>query len=330
VRQAAESIPAPTPSFATHRFRWHGSGGGLFSLYAIMFLLSMVTVSIYSFWGRTNIRRYIARETELDGDRFDYHGAGKELLIGWLKAMGLFVFLIVLSGLLMVVLGDETGQVIASLLVYSAFLLVLPLAMVGAWRYRFSRTSYRGIRFTFRGKTGEFVRMYVAGVLLSMITLSLYAPIFQNNIRKFLCANTYYGTARFGYDGTGSAMFGKWVVALLLAIPTLGISLVWFWVERFRYYWNHTTFQGARFKADAGARGMVWLYVSNILIIICTLFIGYAWTQARTLRYMLSHLTLEGALSYEQIRQQAIDAGAMGEGFSPWLDSSGIDIGIGL
>jgi hypothetical protein len=45
---------------------------------------------------------------------------------------------------------------------------------------------------------------------------------------------------------------------------------------------------------------------------------------------MLSHLTLEGALSYEQIRQQTIDAGAMGEGFSPWLDSSGIDIGIGL
>lgn len=324
------AAPSGIPVFSSRHFRWHGTGGGLLSLYIIMFLLSMVTVSIYSFWGRTNIRRYIARETEMDGERFDYHGTGKELLIGWMKAMALFAVLIVIAGALVVVMGEEKGQVAASLLIYAAFLFVVPLAMVGAWRYRFSRSSYRGIRFSFRGKAGEFVKIYVAGMLLTVVTLSLYAPVFQNNIRRFLCDNTYYGTARFAYDGAGGALFGKWCLALLLAIPTLGISLVWYWVERFRYYWNHTTFQGARFRAEVPVAGMVWLYVSNLLITIFTLFIGYTWTQARTLRYMLRHLTLDGSLSYEMIRQQALEAGAMGEGFGPWLESSGIDMGIGL
>lgn len=326
--------PAPTPAapavHATHRFAFRGTGGGLFSLYAVMFLLSLVTLSIYSFWGRTNIRRYIARETELDGERFDYHGRGMELLIGWLKAMGLFLFLVVSIGLGSVAIGESEVQIVSSVLLYTAFLFLIPLAMVGAWRYRFSRTSYRGLRFSFRGQFGKFVKIYAAGAILSFLTLFLYSPFWQNNIRRFLCDNTYYGSARFGYDGAGGALFGRWAICWLLAIPTLGLSLLWFWVERFRFYWNHTTFQGARIRVDVHTPGMVWLYVSNFLINILTLLLAYPWTQARMLRYVLDRMTLEGAISYDQIRQEALAAGAMGEGFGPWLESSGIDSGIGL
>ncbi len=323
----AASLPVES---GTRRFRFHGTGGRFFTLYAVMILLSMVTASIYSFWGRTNIRRYIARETELDGERFDYHGTGLELLLGWLKAMGLLLALLLVVGIATVTLDEMAGQVAGTLLIYAAFLFLMPLAMVGAWRYRFSRTSYRGLRFSFRGKPAEFVRVYVAGALLSFLTLFLYTPIWQNNIRRFLCENTYYGSARFGYDGSGSALFGRWAVCWLLAVPTLGVSLVWFWVERFRFFWNHTTFQGARLRVDIHTPGMVWLYVSNFLLNIFTLFLAYPWTQVRLLRYVLEKMTLDGAVSYERIRQEALAAGAMGEGFGPWLESSGIDSGIGL
>lgn len=315
---------------ATRRFRFHGSGGALFVLYALMIGLSMVTVSLYSLWGRTNIRRYIARETELDGERFDYHGTGLELLVGWIKAMAIVLTFLITIGIITVSMNDTKAQIVSGILVYSGLLVGMPLAMVGAWRYRFSRTSYRGLRFSFRGKPVDFLKLFVRGGLLTFLTLFLYTPIWQNNIRRFLCENTWYGNAKFSYDGNGAALFGRWAVCWLLAIPTLGLSLVWFWVERFRFYWNHTAFQGARMHADVHTPGMVWLYVSNVLINLCTFFLAYPFTQARILRYMLSRMSLRGEVNYDQIRQEAINAGATGEGFAPWLDSTGIDSGLGL
>jgi hypothetical protein len=55
-------------------------------------LLSILTLGVYSFWGRTEVRKYVWSQSEFEGDRFAYHGTGGELLRGWLKAI-LFVFL---------------------------------------------------------------------------------------------------------------------------------------------------------------------------------------------------------------------------------------------
>ena len=58
-------------------------------------LLTIVTLGIYRFWAKTRIRRYLWSQTEFLGDRFEYTGTGKELLIGFLIV---FAFLIVMPG----------------------------------------------------------------------------------------------------------------------------------------------------------------------------------------------------------------------------------------
>jgi uncharacterized membrane protein YjgN (DUF898 family) len=44
-------MPAPS----RHRLSFHGTGGALFGIHIVTLLLSLVTLGIYSFWGRTKV-----------------------------------------------------------------------------------------------------------------------------------------------------------------------------------------------------------------------------------------------------------------------------------
>src|SRR5437867_6578903 len=88
-------------------------------------------------------------------------------------------------------------RLFTSLLVF----MFVPIAMVGARRYRLSRTSWRGIRFSFRGRARAFVRVFVLGSLLSALTLTLYYPFFQVRQQAFMVSNSRFGRRPFRFDG---------------------------------------------------------------------------------------------------------------------------------
>ena len=81
------SAPKATEGPNVHRLSFHGSGGSLFGIQIVNLFLTLVTLGIYSFWGRVKVRKYMMSQSDFEGDRFAYHGTGKELLIGWLKAI---------------------------------------------------------------------------------------------------------------------------------------------------------------------------------------------------------------------------------------------------
>ena len=57
-------------------------------------------------------------------------------------------------------------------------LILVPLALVGARRYRLSRMSWRGIRFSFRGPASDFVKLFVLGTFLTSLT---FGPITRSS-----------------------------------------------------------------------------------------------------------------------------------------------------
>src|SRR5215471_14672701 len=68
---------------------WLVYDGKLAELYRIFvptLLLSIVTLGIYRFWGKTRIRRYLWAHTSFQGDRFVYADTGGELFRGFLFA----------------------------------------------------------------------------------------------------------------------------------------------------------------------------------------------------------------------------------------------------
>jgi uncharacterized membrane protein YjgN (DUF898 family) len=314
---------------ARTRLLFHGTGGSLFGIHVVNVLLTLVTFGVYYFWAKTRVRVYLMSQTELEGSRFAWHGNGRELFWGFLKACGVFgvptVLLIAIRDLL-----DVPGELkyLAGILVPLVFVVVLPLAMVGARRYRLSRISWRGIRFSFRGRAGDFVKLFILGSLLSSLTFGLYYPIFEVRRHQFMTEHSWFGNRRFRFDGRGIDMFWPFLVTVLLALPTFGLVLLWYLARKRRYLWDHTLAGEARFHCSVTAVGLFLLYAGNLLLLVLTLGLAWPWAKVRSVRFLLRHLWIEGPLHLDEIQQDARAGSATGEGLAGFFSAgTGFDFG---
>ena len=317
--------PAPLP-VRTLTFRCEAQGFPLLVLCLKTLLLSILTLGIYSFWGRTEIKRYLHHETFAGEDRFAWHGTPRELLIGWLKGMAI---LIVFYGIFfaLTLTGSEWVRVGAVVFLYFGILGLVPLIIVGSQRYRLSRTSLRGIRFSSTARLGEFYKLYFKGIGLTLVTFGFYSPYFANNLYAYLTRNSKYGDENFAYDGKGGELLGSYIAAIFLLLPTLYTIMFWYLARQTRHFYNHTTFQQARFECTIRGRQILWLMFSNAFLIVITLGIYYPWAVIRAARLAARTVRLSGYFDLDKVRQR-IDsqATATGEEIGAVLD---VDADIG-
>ena len=325
---AVRLAPPPAAKEGTYRIAFRGSGGSLFGIYGITSLLTIVTLGVYSFWAKVKVRRYLFSETEFEGDRFAFHGTGMELFLGTLKAFGVFLLPIILLSVLPDLLGlPSVVGAVASFLVWLLFITFLPVATVGARRYRLSRTSWRGIRFSFRGGVWDFMKLFWTGGLLSSITLGLYYPFFETRQQAYFVENTRFGTQRFSFDGKGRDLFWGFFFAVPLLPFTLGLSGIWYLAKKRRYYWEHTHVGEASFRFPITWGKLLGLYTVNLLLLVPTFGLAWPWVVVRNARFTCEHLRLEGPLNLEAITQDALSASTTGEGLAGLLDT---DFGVGV
>lgn len=323
-------VVAPVASSGPARFEFSGDGGALAMMYLKTILLSFVTLGIYSFWGRTEIRRYLWSNVRFVGQPFSYHGTGKELFLGWLKFFGMF--LAVFGSIAVFSLyGDKEFAPFAALLFYVGLALLVPVAIHGALRYRYSRTAWQGRRFSYRGNLFELAKVFWLGALLTAITLSIYLPYFLNDLRKYIVNNSWYGTQRFEFTGGGRDLRWPYIKFLLLFFPTATLYRFWFQGEQTRYYWAKTKFGGTAFESSVSGGGLFFLTLTNGLLTAFTLGIAYPWAVCRQFRYTLENLRLS-SLPNIVADGTAIEAGdAFGDALGAALGTdAGIDAGFGL
>src|SRR5436309_870962 len=152
--------------------------------------------------------------------------------------------------------GEAPAEVRAALrnVLWLVGLLMVPVAMVGARRYRLSRMSWRGIRFSFRGRARQFVGIFVVGTILTSLTAGLYYPVFATQRQAFMVSHAYFGSRKFDFDGRGRDLMRPFLVMVLLFLPTLGLSWFRFSARRQRYFTDHTPFRATRFRPSAPGR----------------------------------------------------------------------------
>jgi len=309
------------------RLSFHGSGGTLFGIYLLNTILAIFTLGIYSFWGKTKVRSYLWSQTELEGDCFVYHGTGKELMSGFSKAMLVFgIPLTVLNMLPNFLEPKEMLEIGAQVLTYIIVLIFVPVAMVGARRYRLSRTSWRGIRFSFRGKIGDFMKIFLGGSLLTVLSLGFYYPFFAVRRQAFMMGNCYFGNRRFEFDGNGRGLLKPYLLALLLTLPTLGLSWFWFLAKKQRYFWRHTHLDAIQFQSTVTGGRLLALHLTNFLLLVVTLGVAWSWVIVRNIQFAFTYLTLEGMIDPAMIKQDAQAASATGDVLAGLMDA-GFDLG---
>jgi len=361
---AAASPPAwagPTatqpsaPSAGSRALSFHGTGRELCGIHVVCVFLTLVTLGVYYFWAKTRIRRYLYAATEIEHDRLAYHGTGRELLIGFLKALVIFILpIMALQWVPQLIGAAAVIQSVAGLLGSVLAGIFGAVAIVAARRYRLSRTSWRGIRFSFRADTKEFIQRFWTWAFLMGLTLGLYYPVFITRKYGYLTDRSYFGSARFSFDGDSKGLIkpflrtlGLGLVVLaafpfaaiaggisrplsLIVVPLAAGVFAWaiaaFLADKRRFFWNHTRLDGARFDCTVTAGGLLKLYLVNGLLLAVTLGLATPWVKVRNARYACTHLALAGPLDLAAIRQNAMDARATGEALSGLLGGD-LDLG---
>ena len=323
-------LPPPVPSqiaprSAEQNFDFSGKGSELFVVYLKGLLLTLVTLGIYSFWAKVDVRRYLFQKTHFFNRSFNYHATGKEKFIAFLKGL----LLIAIVGAMIYGLGYavyilsssvEMGMMTGYLLAFSIFLALKPAILVGKARYELSRTSWSNVRFRFNGNVRTCFSIFLKGVLLSIITLGLYVPWFLRNLHAFYVNHTQLGNQGFSYNGEGKELFLIYVKGVLLSMITLGIFSAWMHAELRRYHARHCSFQGHRFSSHLTGGDVLVTYLLSMLLIVCTFGIGIPWAINMWLSMEINCLQYLGVPDLEAI-QGDMDTGA--SAFSDGLAEAG-------
>jgi uncharacterized membrane protein YjgN (DUF898 family) len=313
---AAMARPASLPpggraSAATGATRVVATGDDLARLVWRGQLLTILTLGIYRFWYRTDLRRWYWRNTRIDGDSFEYRGTPKELFVGFLIALAVVVP-IYLGGAAatLFIAGDQLGNVTTAGLALLAL-----IAQYGAYRsrrFRLTRTVWRGLSFDQTGSPWRYAALSLAWGMATLVTLGLLLPLFRRAIEGMKIRNTAFGSAMGSFSaGAGRLMLlwtPVWLLLMLLLLGTLyffgaaammgpdrqaagsavlaglmllavglgvfGVAWPIYRAAEFRIFAAGTAIGPVTFSSDLGAASLYWIYIRFGLVLAALAMVG--------------------------------------------------------
>jgi uncharacterized membrane protein YjgN (DUF898 family) len=212
--------PAQTaePNFLP--FTFTGTAKEYFGIWIVNLFLSIVTVGIYTAWAKVRRLRYFYGNTWLDGHNFEYHAQPMQILIGRLIVFGILVVLNVLTSLSPVFL-----------LLFIPYLIAFPWLINKSLAFNARMTSYRNIRFNFRGSYWGSMWAFLAMPIIAMFSGGVLAPVSSQITADYLGRNTGYGVKRFHTEAPLGPLFANlgmtvlFVIVAGLAFATAGALL---------------------------------------------------------------------------------------------------------
>jgi len=300
-------------------FSFHGTGGAFFALVLKNMVLTLLTLGIYMPWAKTERRQFLWQNVEIAGHRLRYHGTGKELFFGYATiALGYLVFL-GLPALLRQYVSQDAAMYLQLALGLGVIGLI-PYAIWGSRRYLLSRTSWRGIHFRLEGGPSLFAKTFFLGLLLTIVTLGFYGPVFANKLHKVLMNHTALGTKNFEYQGDDREVFRLSMKGLLLSLLTCGVYWFWYRAELVRYQSHHTWFDRARGQLGLTGIDLLALTFLQMIGMTMTLGIAFPWITTYSMSFVLERMRFTGPVDFAHIYQAASSGDAAADGLADALD----------
>lgn len=291
----------------TTHFSFTGKGSDYFAIEIVNFLLTVMTLGLYYPWAKAKSMQYLYRKTELAGTPFVFHGTGKEMFIGFIKGVGVFIALYAL--LFMAFLVEPAFlKVLFYVGFLVGFLVLVPVALHGMMRYRTSRTSWRGIHMGYRGELSDMITTYLVGFFLTVVTLGIYGSWFVVKLRKQMIDNVRFGNVSLRYVGDGADLFLINLKGYFLSIFTLGIYLFWYLKDQMHFYVNNIVVVQedgtySRLQCQVSGWDVLKLTVGNIFIVVFTLGLGIPFTTTRTMALIMNNIVMSGDFDADALVQ---------------------------
>ena len=139
--------------------------------------------------------------------------------------------------------------------------------------------SKQGTRypFSFSGRGGEYFKIWIVNILLSIITLYIYSAWAKVRTRRYFAGNTVLDNSSFDYHATGKQiLLGRIIAVVLLIIVTVGgvidpfvsiggfvilaLLLPWAVWRSIKFNMRMTSYRNVRFGFD-GKLGPMYMYL---------------------------------------------------------------------
>lgn len=355
VPPTSPSSPAPATVPHVERLVFSGRDSEYFRIWIVNLLLTMVTFGIYSAWAKVRKAQYMYGATSLAGSSFEYHGNPVAIFKGRIIALVLLVSY-------QVAFHVSTAFGFFALAV---FMIVMPWLVWKSLQFKLHNSSYRGIRFSFRGDLNHAYRVYLFWSLLNGFTLFMLTPFIHQRVKRYQHGDSYFGQTRFGFHATPGAFYRQYGLAVLIAFSgvlvisalafrgifygssildqvksgsfgiVLGFIAVYVWIFALfplfftmiqNLIWSNTSLGQSRFKSDMKWTTMTFIAVTNLLGIMVTGGLFTPFAQLRTIRYRIESLSMTMDENIEQfLAAPAGELAATGEGAS---DMFGFDISL--
>jgi uncharacterized membrane protein YjgN (DUF898 family) len=212
------TVPAHPPHEGPLALHWR-QPVGLAGLAVLNFVLNILTVGLYQFWGKTEVRKRIWSSVRVGGEPLVYTGTGREMFVGFLIAFAVVVApAILLPTIALVAIGEEAAG-IAQLVVFAVLFVLFATAVWRAQRYRLRRTLWRGIHGSLDGHAAG----YTWATLWTIPWRSMM-------LQRHLVARMRFGDARFTFEGSSGPLYLRfvlvWIVSAIAAVIGIGLVVI--------------------------------------------------------------------------------------------------------
>ncbi|MBX9587999.1 MAG: DUF898 domain-containing protein [Hyphomonadaceae bacterium] len=287
----ADSLAAAPPAAAS-RITWVHPPGGFLGLSLLNGLLRILTLGVYHFWGKTEVRQRIWSAVRVDGEPLEYRGTGSELFRGFL-----IVFFLVLLPLGLITLvapllwgARPVGRGAIESLIWIVLFSLWGVGIHRARRYRLSRTRWRGIRAGLSGSSAPFAWTYLWTTLLIPLTLGWILPWRAARLHQALFNETHFGDKAFVFTGRAGPLYKRfwlvWVSAIVLFVV---VSTAVAGVVGMSYTGR---------TAGPPANPFTWDKIAAIVAIVFAALLIFAmiraWYSSRMFNYFASETTYQG------------------------------------
>lgn len=305
---------------------FHGDHGRYVGLRIMNNILKMFTLGFYYPWARASELQYLYGETEYMGSRFVFHGTGKEIFRGYIKALVLFVLIIGIF-IASIASGNSIIMFLGIAFYVVSILAIIPIAIHGANRYRLSRTSWRGIHFGYRGKLGQLYKLILLNGLLTILTGGLYGPWFQVELKKYIYKHRRFGNVEFAFTGRGLDLFLLRLKGFLLIVITLGIYSFWFLRDLARFEANNLKVlqNGKQINVRTTLTGgqIFGTIIINYFIVVLSFGLATGVAINRTMQVIFNSIEFDDAIDANSLQQTEEEyKDAMGDDMAGFLDIS--------
>jgi uncharacterized membrane protein YjgN (DUF898 family) len=263
---------------------------GMIALSFKNFLLRILTLGIYHFWGKTEVRRRIWSSIRINGEPLQYTGMGKEMFLGFLLVLLILSIPTLLVTIAAIAQFGVRGADVVQMIFTVAFFYLVGVGMHRAVRYRMSRTLWRGIRGGLDGDSWKYGWTYFWTGIVLAVTLGWAGPWRAAKLQGLITNGLKFGNRPFAFNASAGPLYAPFAALWFSTVAILGVTgfLIWRFV------------MDLGIQSQAGKTMDPALVFKLVAVIYGGLILGFlmfavvsAWYRARMMNHFAAHTSFE-------------------------------------